>query len=426
MNCLKFNFESLCKYIFFFTLGLLALIDSVNGFLILNYNISVTIIYRIIVMLMLIIYIYIYNKKNTYIYTTLFFTYLISIGFYNIIIYQDIDRYQNMISAIYNEISQLSKLIFIIVLIESCKNFIKNNKLTFNTIEKIVNLNIILFPIVLIIPMILGIGFDVYSGGIGNKGFFNANNELGIVLSTLYIFALDNIYNKVNLKNIIKLVLLIISMISISSKVAIITPIIITIIYYIKSIFKMNCKLKFITILNIITMYAIYLVNGPMKESINGFINRQVYVTNQISNSILDAIFSGRIKFLESIYYYTSENLSIFENIFGCVFGLGINTKENMIGSIVYGYGRKTIELDGLDAIFSYGIIGFIIIYGYFIYNYIKYYNKDVITFKYRLAFLVILILGFFTGHVFWTAMGGSILAITMSGMISYSEKEKL
>ncbi|WP_052952074.1 O-antigen ligase family protein [Paraclostridium benzoelyticum] len=400
------------RNLFFFTLAYLAIIDSFNGFLIKNYDISISSIYRAI---MLTIFFYYANKgnksyRNIYIYVV--FIYMLIIGLINTIRFDEI-------LGIKSEIIGISKFLFIVVLIESFRNCVRNRDEGLKLIEKIINYNLILFPSFLIIPMILNLGSNVYAGGLGSKGFFYSNNELSIVVSILFIFAIDKLYNNFSLKNLSILLLVGISLLSIGSKTGMIIPMIISIIYLIKSFIDKENRQKFRNFMIIAILGSLIILIFICPNLISEFINRQLYLYSIDGGSILYAILSGRNEFLSIIYVYFVESN---HKIMTLIFGYGEYVKNRIIASGLsseYNPGvLKSIEMDFFDIVFGYGIIGVILVYGYFIEAFIKNYSLKKERFKYTIAFISIMFLGFLSGHIFYSAMSGSMLAIVTCGLV--------
>lgn len=405
---IKTSYSKIYETVLILTIGILPLIDSMNGFIMETYNISIALAYRAIALLVLIIYVYNKNYIKNTVYISIAIIYFILIGLVS-------SLGHNEINGLVKELSTASKFIFIIAIIESFKNVMKNPIEAKELVDKIINMNMILFPLCLIIPMVLGVGYDVYHGA-GNKGFFNANNELGIVLSVLFIFSTDDLYKKINIKNIVIFTGIVISMVAIGSKVGLLFPIIVIALYFVKSIFNFTIKYKFTLIIVLISMTIIFIVKLLFNDMLISILDRQEWLYNNVESTAIFLILSGRNILLEIIHndFIHSPNI-----LFKLIFGYGIYMKEKVIS---IGYGAKNlkpVEMDLFDTFYSYGIVGVIIIYGYFLVQFIKYRSFNEGGFKYTLSFITILILGFFSGHVFWGAMSASILGIVVCGMIS-------
>ena len=404
----KLKYKQIYEKLLILLLGLSPIIDSLNGFLMESYSVSIGLIYRAFGLL--IILFYTYNKNNVknviYISIIIFYFGFIALAY---------SLNHNSLSGLLNELSTASKLVFIIAIVESFKNVIKDKNYQRKVVNKIIKLNLILFPLCVLVPAILGIGFNVYHGA-GNKGFFNANNELGIVLSALFIIALDNLYIKLNIKNFVIFILIVFSMISIGSKIGLIFPAIAIAIYFIKGIVKINTKYKFITMIVICTLLIGIGINVFFRDMLEKILNRQAWLYQNVESSLIFLILSGRNILLKIVHQDLVESPILLIRL---LVGYGVYMKEKVI-SLGYGSSNlKPVEMDLFDTFYSYGIIGIILIYGYFMRILFKYGKLSNENFKYTLAYITILILGFLSGHVFWGAMSASMLGIIICGMIA-------
>ena len=415
---LTYNYEKIYEKIFFITLAYLGIIDSLNGLLIEYFGISISIIYRMFALIIFSFFTVYKNNYKEYIPIIVIGIYLTIGSSINLIV----NGYENKIIF---EFIKISKIIYIFVIVESFKNIYRNKAQEGrDLIEKIINFNLIIFPLCIIIPMLFGIGMTTYDSTIGSKGFFNANNEIGLILSVLCIFAVDKIYNEVNIYNILIFIFLFISTISIGSKVGLTAPFLAIIIYFIKSIYNKNEKKKFYKLIIYSSVIIILMLMTFFNELIYEVIKRQIHFYNFYStndtNPILTLLLSGRNEFINIMNNAISSSN---HPIIMILFGFSSFIKESIVGFNFYGQiGMKAIEMDFFDLLYSYGVVGLILVYGY-IFNYIcKYRCFDEKNMKYTLSLIIILVLGFLAGHVFFGAMAGSMLAIVICGMISSYE----
>lgn len=414
MNILNLDQNKYYK-VLFFSLAFMAIVDSLNGFLVQNNLPSFGQPYRLIFFVFLFLFTYINNKLSNIIYINFMFLYIFTIMSISFFYHQSLD-------GLLYELIKVSKFIFIIFIIESYKNYVTDYKTGLMVIEKIINYNIVLFPLSIIIPRLLNIGYYVYSDGSGYKGFYKANNELSIVFVFLFIFVIDRLYQNINIKNIILFMLVLISIYMIGSKVAIVVPLGVIFIYLCKSI--INYKNKYIFSIMVVSIFLIILYLGfnLYVEDIMKIYGRQKYFYYKFKDTPLTFILSSRNNFLEiMINNFKSTDL----NFLKFLFGYGMYIKDSIIANELV-RNLKEIEMDFFDIYYSYGIIGIIIIYGYFI-KYIKPFTKTSgYYFKYRLSFIIIIILGFLGGHVFWGALAGSIFSIVVCGLISINKISKV
>ena len=73
-------------------------------------------------------------------------------------------------------------------------------------------------PATIIIPKMMGIGFAVYSGGLGYKGLYYANNGVSFLVSVLVIYAFGRLFEKRNVLGIVKVCLLVVTCLLLGTK----------------------------------------------------------------------------------------------------------------------------------------------------------------------------------------------------------------
>lgn len=411
------------KKIMLISLAYLSIIDSLNGIIINSFDLSITIYYRSILLCFLIFYCI--DKKN--IKNTKYVNYIFIIGIYAMLVgIINITVYDIGWNRIIKEISSISKIVLIIAMVESYKKFLNRDlEKGKKFIEKIIKYNVILFPLCIIIPSLLNLGNITYhNSNFGNKGFFNATNEVGLIISTLYVFAIDDIYKKgLSIKTVTKALMIICASFMIGSKVGMFMPVIITIIYLIKGITNYKQKEKFVKSISVLIIISSCLIIILFNDMIVDFINRQIYFTKIYSDrgifTGLSVLLSGRDEILINMHSILMNSKYLIMHL---LFGFGIEVKGFLLSSVLNK--RYLIEMDFFDAFYSYGIIGIFIIYSYFINTFIKYKAWNDNSFKYTISFINISIMSFISGHVLWGAMAGTFLAIIICGMISSSQSK--
>ena len=423
------KYENLYEKIFFITLGMIAIIDSVNGYLLSKHGISVSVAYRMIALLFFIFFSIYKNSIKNYMSMIIIGGYLCistAISLFN----------NNALDSLVYEYIKISKLIFIIAIIESFKNVYGNKaKQGMDLVEKVIKYNLILFPICILVPGVLGIGlstYDSYVGSegfiLGSKGFFNANNEIGLILSALCVFAIDRLYNKVNIYNILIFLAIFFSTVSLGSKVGILIPFIVTFIYFIKSMFNRKEKGDFFKLISYLLIVIILITVVFFGDLLYEVLERQIVYygiyANTVENPLFTLLLSGRDNFVAIM---TSSLMNSKYFLTHLLFGYSSYIKESIIGKSYYGIkSLKAIEMDFFDTFFSYGLIGTMLIYGYFIRTILKNCGFKDSNIKYTISSIIILILAFLAGHGFYGAMSGSMISIIICGMVmskSYLEK---
>lgn len=388
---------------------LMPIIDTLNGiFIKSDTTINIGQIYRIISIIILIAIASKLSKKylNNIIVIICFFIAL-NLSYY---------YYNNNIISIFKDLLSNSKLLMIFVFYYSFKVIYKCNKVDKYIIDCIMEKLLVIYPLTILIPYIFNIGLSVYSNGAGYKGFYNANNDLSIVFLILVLFSINKFIFDKNMKSIIILLLNIISLLLTGSKTGIIGIIILLIFYsknFIKNIILNKKSIIFILLILFIGYYSLDHIN-------NIFIKiqeRMLYFYN-LNNNFITLILSNRNTYLiESI----NDFINMKHKVIPLLFGTGTYYRCN---SWTVG---KVIEMDFFDILFSNGLIVLTICIFILICVY-KERCKQKNIFDYNIAFIIMLILSFIVGHVFYSAMCGTMLALIMSGLIkkdnSYEDKK--
>ncbi|MDU2663346.1 MAG: O-antigen ligase family protein [Clostridium perfringens] len=393
------KYDNLIYYIFI----LIPIVDSINGILIKNnviFNIGQ--IYRILTMVIMVFIAMKISKNyfNIFVIAILFFLSLNLYYYY----------YNNNIKSILEDIISNSKLFMIFVIYFSYKVMLNNNKIGNYVINKIISTLIIIFPLTILIPYILGIGFNTYSNSAGFKGFYNANNDLSIVLLIFTIFAINDFLNKRSLKSTIILSINIISLLMVGAKTSLLGLALVLIIYF-KNILLKLFKRKGIFI-TIILSTIIYIFYDDLIAIWNKSIERLNYFYN-INNSFITLLLSHR-----NIYLIDSFKvlINIKYPILALLLGTGTYFRCN---GVVQG---RIVEMDFFDILFSNGLIVLIIVI-YLLYYIYRDRYKGNSEYDYKLAFIITIVLSVIVGHVFYSAMSGTILSIIMMGLVTKQYK---
>lgn len=378
------------------------LIDIINGLLkITNHSTDISIgqISRIIIIIILLGILFkekyfVKKKLNILIvFIIIFFVSLLFQFFYNRELY-----------SFLKEAIIVSKFMLIVIIIETVSFLGKNKLISKNIIGNIFLGMSIIVPLTLIIPYIFNWGTNVYSNGGGYKGFYYANNDLSIVLITLFIYCLHNmIFNKKKIFILLTLMTLI-SNIMIGSKTNLVMPIPI-IIFYVAFAIKnnaINLNKKKVSIFIFILFLVLITCSFVFEDILRKTIDRQIHFMNDLD--LTSYLFSNRNYYLSVAWekFIDSKNI-----IYNFIFGAGFYTR-----SLEWGRGLL-IEMDFFDTFFSYGILGTSFIYGYLINIFYKgcknYYFGQVL---YIVSFLAIFLFSFSAGHVLYSAFSGTIFAL--------------
>ena len=399
------NFEKL----FLIFLYLQPILDVTAGVLLhFNYSVTISSIIRFIFMFLCIIYLVFFIKdKKINIYLLILFIYFICFGTtmlitkdFNALIYEC----KNLISTYY----------FVILLLTLIKVY-KDKKL------KVKNLFLIyvIYLLFVFIPNIFNIGFQSYwHSKEGSVGWFLSANVVGSILSILLPILLIYI-KKISIPIIILLLINLYVILSIGTKVPVLSFIIIFIVnfvyYLINLIKKKDYKKLKIIIAPIIILIITSLFIFPKTSFYKNLVIHITYLEEKdngkipITEFIDHFIFSQRLKKKKKTRKAYNES-SILEKTFGIGYIENYDTEKER---------NKTIEIDYFDVFYRHGIVGFIIFFIPIIYVLKKitktFKNLNFVKLNLLLSVILIFLLAFFQGHIFVTPANSIYVALILA-----------
>lgn len=290
------------------------------------------------------------------------------------------------------------------------------------------------YIILILIPNLTNTAFLSYSHSkLGSVGWFTSANSIGNILSILMPLIILYI-TKINKNKILSTIIIltgIYALVSMGTKVPILSLIIcliINIIYYIIKCIKEKNKKQILlctTITILTTIISIILVpktsfykNIQIHKNYLGFDSYTEIFTNY---ELLDHfIFSQRLTFLKntSINY---KNSHISEKIFGIGYIENYGTDQ---------INTKTIEIDYFEILYRNGIIGFALFFSIvlpILFNSIKKIKQNTLqNIELKLCISLILILSLFSGHVLVTPSVSIFISLIISIILQGGIYEKI
>lgn len=263
-------------------------------------------------------------------------------------------------------------------------------------VEKLLSGWSALFPLVIIVPLVLGLGFQTYgSGGAGYKGYFYAQNDLCFALSVLFFFSFGRVVRNITLSNVIKLLSLGLCIVLLGMKSGYFM-LVISILYWLVQ-GDASSKTKSVIFSVTVLLGALFL--WLVFSSPNSILERWKYFSNA-SDSFLSFFSSGRIERIPQ------AALSLSGSDIGStwiLFGSG-----TLYGSFIAPYGL--VEMDPFDLFFQYGLVGlafFAFYYGRFLICRLPRDRRF-----YRLALIMALTMSLLAGHVLNSALSSMVFAV--------------
>lgn len=364
-------------------IGLIPLVDTLNGYLIKGYSISgIGTVFRLFFLGIILLYIYSREVNK--------FEVVIAISFIAFLLAQFIvsENYAT------DSIEMTVKLFTPIFMLEAFRKMWRWKQIEETIVQRLFDQLSILFSITIIVPFVLGLGYSTYRGHIGYKAFYYATNEISYAICTLLFYNLIRLLSVPDIKHYVFFFLNAICCFLIGSKVALFILFIMialllwnNFIYSHKSFSRKRLVLVSLFIISIIAAY------NYLGDNIQKIFNRMMKNFDNADSSLV-FLTSNRIVFL-------SEGFDMFRSRgFLCyLFGWGLGGANNEM---------INVEMDFFDILFSCGVIGLLTI----VFLYIALYKKGIQ--KTPVArWLIIISLGvsFLGGHILFTGLGGMMFA---------------
>lgn len=288
------------------------------------------------------------------------------------------------------------KTLLPILCIEAFIKEAENDSQTHDNLERLIRYWSILFPLVILVPFALGIGFQTYGeGSAGYKGFFYAQNDLCFILSVLFFFACKKALERPSVARTLQLILIGFCILLMGLKGGYILMLVSAIYWIMKS--KMT-MLRRLAIALAICVFAI-LVAPFVSEIMTSIVARWEYFSN-ISNSFLGFFSSGRLERIPVAFDYLSDTEL---NPAWILFGSGMRYGESLAP-----FGL--IEMDPFDLFFQFGLCGASLFVGYYLsFLFVKLPDDKR---HYRMALIMALVLSTAAGHVLNSALSTMALSV--------------
>ena len=346
-------------------------------------NISITIgmISRLIFLIFVIFYT-IKNFKYKYFYILYLFLIAIYLGIYLLLLKNNL----------FYEISWVLKIFYFPIMLISLFFINKDNPIKMN--QKYLIIYVFTYIFLILFGNLSGHAFNSYEiTKLGKLGFFNAANEISCIIAILIPFLFYYFLKKINVFNIILLLIFIVTIFSIGTKTPLISlglTIITYGIFYLIKLFKRNKKLSLILILSfgIITILVSFLMIPKTPIYKNTIVHLEYLHIKHLKDLLtfknIDHFFLGsRLKFLSNVAI-VFNNSSFLNKLFG----------------IGYSIVNKTIEMDFFDVFYHLGVIGFTLFIIPIITVFRYGFKKNDLNLPIILTIIMCFLTSFVVGHV--------------------------
>jgi hypothetical protein len=417
----KTKYRQLHKTLIFIFFGLAGLTDIINGIFTrsgIELTLSIGQIVRGLLLFYLTFIIFSYSNVKGKIahYVCVILLYFISHPIVIFLINHNMNELiNNLITSSYILLSIISAIGLYTLL--SCKI------IDTNTTKKIIEWNIIIIPTSSIVSYFLNIASRTYSNSAGIKGLFISQNTLSIVLIVLFVFVCDKLFiDNININNVIQFCITGIAAVLVGTKTTLVFIPIITIFYIFISL--KNRRIKVIAFGSIAVIIGIIIIQYLFKDELTLIIARQKYFIDSLvrqNNDIFTYLVSGRDNFLRAEFINFVDKFSLGR----LIFGIGEYAKNVEIASgMSLKAGYKMIEMDPFDLFFGYGLLGFVLIFYFYIRLLVgiirthAYKSREMLP--YVIALLCMFIYSTFGGHVLYGALPSIFLGVISSRLLYF------
>lgn len=269
----------------------------------------------------------------------------------------------------------------------------------------------VFFPLSLIIPKLLGVGYRTYSYGVGYKGFYYAGNDISIVMVVIAIWNIRELMKHPKKKDIFLSILSLVALLLLGTKTAWLMAAFIVGYFVLRSrrlLWKILAGLG--TVIGAAGFFAIE--RGEIQNLIGSL--RSLY-SRYIAGggTVLTFFLSGRDQLISMFFQKTYE--------------------ENMVWSFLFGKGSflqaswfprdQLIEMDLLDLLIRCGITGSLLIVGFYGYWFKKCYKKA--DYSQRLVWYVMAAFSMIAGHVLFSPLANLVLVVVYLDMMCAEDKPR-
>lgn len=402
-------------------LSITVVLDSINGFITMYIPGALEQLVPIIRILALVYYVYVIFIIGSKRLVRIFFVILIVVTS----ICTRVMFFSSGNISFLNDLIYFSKILYFYILTELIIALIEEKLIDLTWLKKIFTINAYLIPLLIIIPTILGISRQTYSGSdFGSSGFFIANNATNIVLIVLSMFLLYQVTtSRKKIVNFIFFSLILAALVLQGSKTSL-AIIVIETTYFMFSLILIPFIYRRFSLLQLVVNYfavcffvviVIFVIvkynyiSALLTSEFSGIIQREQFLIRS-SNGLLDAILSGRMTMLRNLAFFYTTQVSPLLKIIGT--GVAI-LPEGM-----------TAEMDLVDLFVRAGILGILLTYGTVLFNL---FNKKFVS-KNKFAYFLLcisILYSIFAGHVFGEIIASTFVSLTI-GMLLVGEKERV
>lgn len=254
-------------------------------------------------------------------------------------------------SGLFVDYTQLMKLAYPVILYTTLAIFLRNGALRRKQIHNVIGYYIFFYPLSIIIPYVLGLGYQSYATyGAGYSGFYGAGNELSIVLVCMYILSLNLFLNEKKKIYLVTTCLNAFSAILTGSKTGMIVLVVATIVLAVHEKAPTEV-LRSVLILAICVGIVLVFFGGYVSEILQSNLQMIKNKSEQMDTSWVTFILSARNT--KIIPNFKEAIIDSPEGLQNLIFGRGYYRQVTLSGKTTYTAERGLIEMDWFDVFSS-------------------------------------------------------------------------
>lgn len=263
--------------------------------------------------------------------------------------------------------------------------------------------------LLILIPFILGVGRHTYfEGAYGNKGFFSAQNDVGLALLLSLITALSQAYETRNPRELLKSIIIISSLIVLGTRLSLAGAFFIPFCFVLKLRFKLIAATTIVALVFAASLYS--LLAGVL--SLGDFESQKFENISYFGDK-------GRLALLEGAKSFFAER-SLIEHAFGSGTYEYLSQTFQKLSHLRFIGGLKAVEMDPIDLFGQYGLFFTLTVYLYLL-N-IIYTVSSSITPENRvkaksimIGIALVITNSIFAGHTFNNPIAAPLIALLLT-----------
>lgn len=267
-----------------------------------------------------------------------------------------------------------------------------------------------IFPLSMVIPKILNLGFYNYYNGSGFKGFYFANNEVNVILMVLFVYCFNKLYQKITMSTLVQLALCSAALLLIGSKTSLMA-IPAAVVFFIVFKPRENKKQFLKTILGIggAGVVAVMLLLGKQMIAVFSRLVEMYQYYSGRPNAFLTFLLSERNLRIgpAAEHWFFNDKSGIINFLFG------IGKAEKCPNNTIYGL-YSIIEMDFFDTLFWFGFIAACVVLVFYLIVFVRACRKKN-CFSEKVMFCLVLTFSMLAGHVMMSANAGTILGLVVA-----------